>query len=115
MVPTVLKKAGCTLVGTVFNRKLQKGGSIMFWLGIHNDAIIGPFKIEGKLDLKTYCNLLENNFLPYIKTLSKKANKNACLCTKMLQVMHPNGQQSFSRNITLKVINLCSDRRILRT
>ena len=63
-VPTVVRN-GWKL--TVFNRRQQKGGSIMFWLGIHNDAIIGPFKIEGNLDSKSYCNLLENNFLPCIK------------------------------------------------
>ena len=59
-------------------RHQQGGGGIMFWAGIIDDTLVGPFMVEEgvKLTSKTYCEFLEDNFCGWLEnvplTLRKK-------------------------------------------
>lgn len=77
-----------------FNRQFQKGGSVLFWLAIHNRKIIGPFKVEGTLDSKSYCNLMQSHFLPYVTGLSKMERKN----TIFMQDNAPSHASKFTKD-----------------
>jgi len=56
-------------------RRQQNGGSVLFWMGIHNGNVLGPHIIEGTINSQTYCKLLKDNFLPYYRNLSIKTKK----------------------------------------
>ena len=59
-------------------RRQQGGGGIMFWAGIIDDTLVGPFMVEEgvKLTSKTYCEFLEDKFCGWLEnvplTLRKK-------------------------------------------
>ena len=50
-------------------RRQQGDGGVMFWAGIKDQDIIGPFRVpQGvKIDSKGYCQLLTDFFLPYLE------------------------------------------------
>jgi len=52
-------------------RRQQGGGGVMFWAGILNDKLIGPFRVPDgvKLDSKGYCDFLRTNLLPVLEDL----------------------------------------------
>jgi len=64
---------------STFNRRQQRGGSVMFWLAIHGENILGPFKIDGNLNSHKYCELLESKFMPYVHSFSKNDQKKLVL------------------------------------
>ena len=49
----------------------------MFWAGIVNDELVGPFKVENgvKINSETYCAFLKKNFLPWWKKAPAKVKK----------------------------------------
>lgn len=47
----------------------QRVEKLNFWCGIWDDAIIGPFFIEGNLNGEMYRNLLQNEILPVLEPL----------------------------------------------
>ena len=50
-------------------RRQQGGGGVMFWAGIVNDELIGPFRVEDgvKINSENYCEFLNDHFLPWFK------------------------------------------------
>ena len=58
-------------------RRQQGGGGVMFWAGIVNDELVGPFKVENgvKINSETYCAFLKKNFLPWWKKVPAKVKK----------------------------------------
>ena len=55
-------------------RRQQGGGGVMFWAGIVNDELIGPFRVEDgvKINSENYCEFLNDHFLPWFKKQPKK-------------------------------------------
>ena len=55
-------------------RRQQGGGGIMFWAGIHNNVLIGPFRVPDgvKMNGPAYVELLRENFLPYYNLLGAR-------------------------------------------
>ncbi|KAF4684661.1 hypothetical protein FOZ60_007429 [Perkinsus olseni] len=51
-------------------KRQQKGGGVMFWAGIIDDIVVGPFRVENgvKMDSKAYTELLSKNFLPWYRS-----------------------------------------------
>lgn len=56
-------------------RRQQGGGGIMFWAAIHGRNLIGPFKVEQgvKMDSRTYQNLLDTHFMPYLNSMPRNS------------------------------------------
>ena len=50
-------------------RRQQCWGGVMFWAGINEDTIIGPFKVEAgvKIDSESYCELLNKYLTPWLE------------------------------------------------
>ena len=55
---------------TIQTRRQQGGGGVMFWAGIINDTIVGPFRVPDglKMNSQSYCNFLETNLVPWMET-----------------------------------------------
>lgn len=62
-------------------RRQQGGGGVLFWAGIHNQNLIGPFKVDDgvKMNSISYCDLLNRKLLPYIRSLIPKDRRNTIL------------------------------------
>ena len=58
-------------------RRQQGGGGIMFWAGIIDDTLLGPFMVEEgvKLTSKTYCDFLEVNFCGWLENVPLSLRK----------------------------------------
>lgn len=58
-------------------KRQQGGGGIMIWAGIIDNELIGPVRIkEGvKINSISYCELLKNNFFPWIKSKNEDLSK----------------------------------------
>ena len=48
----------------------------LFWLGIHGENLIGPFRIERTVNSQTYCDLLKFHLIPYLNNLSQNQQRN---------------------------------------
>ena len=62
-------------------RRQQGGGGVMFWSGIVDNTIIGPFKVpEGvKITSEAYINFLTKYFIPWYKTQPLSFKRKALL------------------------------------
>ena len=62
-------------------RRQQGGGGVMFWAGIVENKLIGPFKVpEGvKITSDSYIDFLKKNFLPWYKKQSLSFKRKAIL------------------------------------
>ena len=52
-------------------KRQNNGGGLMIWAGIVGSTLIGPFRIpQGvKINRLVYCQLLEDNFLPWLDSV----------------------------------------------
>lgn len=53
-------------------RRQQGGGGVMFWAAIHDNILIGPFRVPDgvKMNAAGYVQFLRDNFLPYYNHLN---------------------------------------------
>ena len=70
-------------------RRQQGGGGVMFWAGIVNDELIGPFRVEDgvKINSENYCEFLNDHFLPWFKKQPERKNSPSFSCKIMLPHM----------------------------
>ena len=73
-------------------RRQQRGGGIMIWAGIINDAIVDPFAVPDgvKMNAQSYVEFLKQNFLPWYK------KQRLALKRKMI-FMHDNAPSHVAR------------------
>ena len=73
----------------------QGGGGVMFWAGILDDKVLGPFRVcDGvKMDSNGYCAFLKTNLLPWL------ANLEDCIRGKLvfMQDNAPSHASNYSR------------------
>jgi hypothetical protein len=52
-------------------RRQQGGGGVMFWAALHDNILIGPFRVPDGVKMKSpaYIDFLQKNFIPYYNRL----------------------------------------------
>ena len=59
-------------------RRQQGGGGVMFWAGIKDDLLVGPYMVDFsvKFNSETYSQFLNDNFFKWYQKQSRKFKQN---------------------------------------